>query len=58
MEESLHTNVKSNPNAMHTNADTGETLILKPKYDGKGQGYGGNQPKSKNINNTNSPRTI
>ena len=58
MEEKIQTRIKSNPNAMHTNADTGETLILKPKYKAKGQGYGGQQKKVSNINNNNTARTI
>ena len=58
MEDELTHRPPQHKHAKTYNADTGETLILMPKYDGKGQGYGGNQPKSKNINNTNSPRTI
>jgi hypothetical protein len=58
MEENIQTRVKSNPNAMTTDANTGETLITKAKYDGKGQGYGGQQKKVRNINNNNTARTI
>ena len=57
MKELIH-KPNTNKHAMTTDAETGEVEITKAKYDGKGQGYGGQQKKVSNINNNNTPRTI
>ncbi len=58
MKEELTHRPPQHKNAKTYNADTGEVEITKAKYDGKGQGYGGQQKKVSNVNNNNKARTI